>query len=181
MKTERDQPVTRFTDEVDLAGHIIDSLLLPKVLDEIMSQGGRFEILNISVGQRRQDPSAARLLVSADSAEQLDKIVRDIGRHGAVRVDAQDVQFVPADMDGAFPEGFFCSTNQETQVRIEGVWHRVDRPEMDCGLVVYSPGPCGRDDGSLSETPHRSISSNHPGHKGQSYRPVRITNRHFAV
>ena len=125
-----------FTDEVELAGHIIDSLLLPKVLDEIMSQGGRFEILNISVGQRRQDPSAARLLVTADSAEQLDKIVRDIGRHGAVRVHQQDTQLVPADMDGAFPEGFFCSTNQETQVRINGEWHRVERPEMDCGLVV---------------------------------------------
>jgi lysine-ketoglutarate reductase/saccharopine dehydrogenase-like protein (TIGR00300 family) len=127
-----------FTDEVELAGHIIDSLLLPKVLDEIMSQGGRFEILDISVGQRRQDPSAARLLVSADSDEQLDKIVRDIGRHGAVRVHQQDAQFVPADMDGAFPEGFFCSTNQETQVRIGSVWHRVERPEMDCGLVVSS-------------------------------------------
>ena len=41
-------------------------------------------------------------------------------------------------MDGAFPEGFFCSTNQETQVRIGGAWHRVKRPEMDCGLVVSS-------------------------------------------
>ena len=126
------------SEEVELAGHIIDSLLLPKVLDEIMSQGGRFEILKISVGQRRQDPSAARLLVSADSAEQLDKIVRDIGRHGAVQVHQQDAQLLPADLDGAFPEGFFCSTNQETQVRIGGVWHRVERPEMDCGLVVSS-------------------------------------------
>ncbi len=62
-----------FTDEVELAGHIIDSLLLPKVLDEIMSQEGRFEILKISVGQRRQDPSAARLLVSADSVELLEQ------------------------------------------------------------------------------------------------------------
>ena len=131
--------ITRaLSEEVELAGHIIDSLLLPKVLDEIMSQGGRFEILKISVGQRRQDASAARLLVSADSAEQLDKIVRDIGRHGAVQVHQQDTQLVPADMDGAFPEGFFCSTNQETQVRIGGVWHRVERPEMDCGLVVSS-------------------------------------------
>lgn len=140
METERGQAVARHTDEVELAGHIIDSLLLPKVLDEIMSQGGRFEILNISVGQRRQDPSAARLLVSADSAEQLDKIVRDIGRHGAVRIHQQDAELVPADMDGAFPEGFFCSTNQETQVRIGGVWHPVERPEMDCGLVVIDEG-----------------------------------------
>ena len=136
MSNERHGLSQSFTDEVELAGHIIDSLLLPKVLDEIMSQGGRFEILNISVGQRRQDPSAARLLVTADSAERLDKIVRDIGRHGAVRVHQQDAQLVPADMDGAFPEGFFCSTNQETQVRIGGEWHRVERPEMDCGLVA---------------------------------------------
>lgn len=138
--THRSTTSPGFTDEVELAGHIIDSLLLPKVLDEIMSQGGRFEILNISVGQRRQDPSAARLLVSADSAEQLDKIVRDIGRHGAVQVHQQDAQIVPTDLDGAFPEGFFCSTNQETQVRIGGVWHRVERPEMDCGLKVTCTG-----------------------------------------
>ena len=141
MSFNRAPDQAAFTDEVELAGHIIDSLLLPKVLDEIMSQGGRFEILNISVGQRRQDPSAARLLVTADSAEQLEKIVRGIGRHGAVQVDQQDVQLVPADMDGAFPEGFFCSTNQETQVRINGEWHRVERPEMDCGLVVRPAVP----------------------------------------
>jgi len=138
MTSERRMIPQPFTDDVELAGHIIDSLLLPKVLDEIMSQGGRFEILEISVGQRRQDPSAARLLVTADSAEQLEKIVRDIGRHGAVRVHQQDAQLVPADMDGAFPEGFFCSTNQETQVRIGSVWYRVERPEMDCGVVVSS-------------------------------------------
>lgn len=140
MSHKKTDQVTCLTEEVELAGHIIDSLLLPKVLDEIMSQGGRFEILDISVGQRRQDPSAARLLVSADSAEQLDKIVRDIGRHGAVQVHQQDAQLVPADLDGAFPEGFFCSTNQETQVRIGGEWHRVERPEMDCGLVVEGEG-----------------------------------------
>ena len=130
-----------FTEEVELAGHIIDSLLLPKVLDEIMSQGGRFEILKISVGQRRQDASACRLLVSADSEESLEQILASIGKHGAVRIDAQDVTLVAADMDGAFPEDFYCSTNQETQVRISGVWHRVERPEMDCGLVVRPAVP----------------------------------------
>lgn len=136
MSSQTNLPVTRCADEVELAGHIIDSLLLPKVLDEIMSQGGRFEILQIRVGQRRQDPSACRLLVAADSDEQLEKILRDINKHGAVRVHQQDAEFVAADMDGAFPEGFYCSTNQETQVRIGGAWFRVDRPEMDCGLVV---------------------------------------------
>ena len=141
MTSERRTTTQSFTDEVELAGHIIDSLLLPKVLDEIMSQGGRFEILNISVGQRRQDPSACRLLVSADSEQTLEQILANIGKHGAVRVDAQDAQLVAADMDGVFPEGFYCSTNQETQVRIGGEWHRVERPEMDCGLVVRPAVP----------------------------------------
>ena len=147
-----------FTEEVELAGHIIDSLLLPKVLDEIMSQGGRFEILKISVGQRRQDASACRLLVSADSEPSLEQILASIGKHGAVRIDAQDAQLVAADMDGAFPEGFYCSTNQATQVRIDGVWHRVERPEMDCGLVVAG-GEIGRlGGGENSESaPHLPI------------------------
>ncbi len=164
-------PVASFTDEVELAGHIIDSLLLPKVLDAIMSQGGRFEILNISVGQRRQDPSAARLLVTADSTEQLDKIIRDIGRHGAVRVDAQDAQLVSADLDGAFPEGFFCSTNHETQVRIDGTWHRDERPEMDCGLVVRND----RRAGGVSPPVDPNIDTRTLGSTGRPTPPARRT------
>jgi lysine-ketoglutarate reductase/saccharopine dehydrogenase-like protein (TIGR00300 family) len=135
MSSHSSQP-HEFTDEVELDGHIIDSLLLPKVFDEIISRGGHFEVQQFSVGHRRQDPSHCRLLISADTAEQLDKILREVSKHGAVRVHQQDAQLVPADMDGAFPEGFFCSTNQETHVRINGEWHRVEHPEMDCGLVV---------------------------------------------
>ena len=39
-------------------------------------------------------------------------------------------------MDGAFPEGFYCSTNEATEVRISGEWLPVDLQEMDCGIVV---------------------------------------------
>ena len=41
-----------------------------------------------------------------------------------------------ADMDGAFPEGFYSTTNQRTEVRLSGHWHEVDLQEMDCGIVV---------------------------------------------
>ena len=41
-----------------------------------------------------------------------------------------------ADVDGAFPPGFYSSTNLETEVRIDAKWLRVVRPEMDCGIVV---------------------------------------------
>jgi hypothetical protein len=42
-----------FSQEIKLHGHIIDSLILPKVLDEILSRGGMFTILEIEVGQKR--------------------------------------------------------------------------------------------------------------------------------
>src|SRR5262245_20140506 len=73
-----------FVEDVAIAGHIIDSLILPKVLDEIAGLGGRHHILDIRVGERRQDPSFARLSVEADSRERLEKILASITRHGAV-------------------------------------------------------------------------------------------------
>ena len=39
-------------------------------------------------------------------------------------------------MDGAFPDGFYCSTNFRTQVRLGGEWVDVRDQEMDCGIVV---------------------------------------------
>ena len=128
-------------EEVELSGHIIDSLILPKVLDEITSRGGRFEIHEVRVGQRRNDPSYARLDVAADTPEALDQILTQISQHGAVPTQQQDCRPVPADMDGAFPEGFYSTTNQDTEVRIGGKWIRVGRQEMDCGIKVDTSGP----------------------------------------
>jgi hypothetical protein len=95
-----------FVEDVEIAGHIIDSLILPKVLDEIAALGGRHEILEIKVGQNRKDPSFARLRVEAGSAALLERILASIIRHGAVPVHARDCELQPADMEGAFPEGF---------------------------------------------------------------------------
>ncbi|MDB5387001.1 MAG: bifunctional protein conserved domain protein [Planctomycetaceae bacterium] len=131
-----DVHTSRFTEEVEVAGHIIDSLILPKILDEIMVLGGRFKIADIKIGQQRHDPSRARLLVEADSASELQKILASINRHGAVMVHDHDCTLVPADMNGAFPEDFYCTTNQETEVRLNDDWIQVELPEMDCGLKV---------------------------------------------
>ncbi|HEX4072447.1 MAG TPA: TIGR00300 family protein, partial [Planctomycetaceae bacterium] len=125
-----------YVEDVEIVGHIIDSLILPKVLDEIMALGGRFEIREIRVGQRRNDPSYAQLRVIGTTPEHLEQLLTAIGRHGAVPLNQQDCRLVPADMDGAFPEGFYATTNQDTQVRLRGTWIQVDRQEMDCGIVV---------------------------------------------
>ncbi len=43
---------------------------------------------------------------------------------------------IGSDRDGAFPEGFYCTTNLVTRVRCQGRWIEVENPEMDCGIVV---------------------------------------------
>ena len=132
------QPVISdgFVERVELSGHIIDSLLLPKVLDHITAAGGRFQIEEITVGQARRDPSFAVIAVHAPSAERLAQILADIADHGAVPVDSQDARLVTADIAGAFPEGFYSTTNQRTEVRLGGQWIEVQDQEMDCGILV---------------------------------------------
>src|SRR5713226_7011731 len=88
-------------EEVEIQGHIIDSLLLPKVLDEILTHGGSYVLKNIRVGQRQADPSQARIEVRAPTAAELREILDVIHDHGAVSVVAQDCTVVAADMDGA--------------------------------------------------------------------------------
>jgi lysine-ketoglutarate reductase/saccharopine dehydrogenase-like protein (TIGR00300 family) len=131
-------------EHVEMSGHIVDSLLLPKVLDEILSRGGRYHIATLRLGQRQDDPSFARIEVRADSAEQLERILAEIHPHGAVLAHPVDCRTVPADMDGAFPDGFYCSTNFRTQLRLNGEWIDVEDQEMDCGIVVDPEGVAAR-------------------------------------
>ncbi len=125
-----------FSEEVEVEGHIIDSLLLPKILDQIITLGGEFQLHDVQIGHSRKDPSYARLTVSASSAEKLEEILKAVGQHGGSPVDPDDCQLQAADMNGAFPEGFYCSTNEETEIRINGNWIPVQLQEMDCGVVV---------------------------------------------
>lgn len=123
-------------EEIEVRGHIIDSLILPKVLDQITTLGGRFRIKHISIGQERSDPSFALVEVHADSEESLQAILAQVADHGAVPTAGSDCQLVEADIAGAFPEGFYSTTNQSTEVRIDGKWHTVADQEMDCGITV---------------------------------------------
>jgi lysine-ketoglutarate reductase/saccharopine dehydrogenase-like protein (TIGR00300 family) len=48
----------------------------------------------------------------------------------------RDCRLVEADIAGAFPEGFYSTTNQRTEIRLGGEWIEVDLQEMDCGIAV---------------------------------------------
>lgn len=121
---------------VEMSGHILDSLLLPKVLDAILSRGAEYKIEHIDVGRKQSDPSQVRIEIQAPSPAVLEAILSDIHAHGAVPVHVADCKLVPADMAGAFPDGFYCSTNFRTEVHTGGEWFSVDDQEMDCGIVI---------------------------------------------
>jgi len=121
---------------IQLTGHIIDSLILPKVLDEIMDLDGTFEIQDIRIGKRKTDPSSARLRVEATSAQRLDHILKRLARLGAVPVHVSDVRLVRAPKGGVFPPAFYSTTNLPTEIRFRGRWRMVRGIEMDCGIVV---------------------------------------------
>ena len=125
-----------FCEDVELAGHIIDSLLLPKVLDEITGLGGEYQSQEIRIGHNRNDPSYVRLTVTAPTMDCLETILTAIGQHGAVPVQHQDCRLEPADRDGAFPEGFYATTNEASEVRLNNAWIPVELQEMDCGIAV---------------------------------------------
>src|SRR6516225_9818301 len=137
-------PTAPFVEQVEIQGHIIDSLILPKVLDEIITHGGSFEIKDIQIGQRQNDLSHALVEVRAPSATVLQEVLAAIHDHGAVPIAVQDCTIIPADMNGAFPENFYSTTSFRTQVHLGGEWIDVEDQEMDCGILIDPEGGAAR-------------------------------------
>lgn len=124
------------SEVLELRGHIIDSLVLPRAFDAIMNLGGEFDVEEIRVGKHKDETSYARLRVRAADASTLDAILTQLQELGAELVSQKDVQTALAPRDGALPVDFYSTTNLVTEVRIGGRWVRVDNPEMDVAIVV---------------------------------------------
>jgi len=97
-KARQRGPANEFVEEVEVSGHIIDSLILPKILDLITSAGATFRIQEISIGQARSDPSYALVEVQAPSEQRLAEVIEAIGDHGAVPTQNRDARLVTADV-----------------------------------------------------------------------------------
>jgi lysine-ketoglutarate reductase/saccharopine dehydrogenase-like protein (TIGR00300 family) len=127
---------------VTVTGHLMDTGILARVLDDVLEYGGDYRIESLELGRQHEDESRALVEVRAADTELLDRILMRVQVHGANPVDPGTATTRPAPADGVFPEDFYSTTNLETLVRLDREWLRVERPEMDCGLVV-SEGPAG--------------------------------------
>ncbi|MEW6542916.1 MAG: TIGR00300 family protein [Nitrospirota bacterium] len=123
-------------ETVILRGHIIDSLILAKVLDTILMMGGTFDLEEVRIGATRGEPSFARIVVRASSARLLEEILEAIQPHGASVERESDCAIEPAPADGILPESFYPTTHLPTQVRLKGEWIDVERIEMDLAIRV---------------------------------------------
>ena len=126
----------KLIETVEITGHLMDTGVLARVLDDVLEYGGDYKVDRLDLGREHDDESYARIAIGADDGETLQRILNRVQIHGVNPVNAVDADLQPAPADGVFPEEFYSTTNLDTEVRLDGHWHPVDRAEMDCGLVV---------------------------------------------
>jgi lysine-ketoglutarate reductase/saccharopine dehydrogenase-like protein (TIGR00300 family) len=130
------QKENMYSEKITLSGHIFDSLILPKVLDEIVALGGDYTIEAFEIGRTGKDTSRALINVSAPGPDVLKLLLTRIKRQGAMVEEPREAELAKAGRDGILPEGFYATTNLETDVLLGNRWIKVRRPEMDCAIVV---------------------------------------------
>ncbi|HET6699039.1 MAG TPA: TIGR00300 family protein [Nocardioidaceae bacterium] len=127
-------------ETVEVTGHLMDSGILSRVLDDIREYGGDYVIDRFDVGKDAGDPSHARITVSAEDDEALQRLLMRLQTRGVNQVDPGEAETTECAQDGVFPDFFYSTTNLDTRVRIAGRWVQVENPEMDCGLIVDDSG-----------------------------------------
>jgi len=63
--------MSKFSQEIEVSGHLIDSLILTKIFDKIMDLKGEFQVEEIDIGKRKKDQSYVRLLVKGKNQKHL--------------------------------------------------------------------------------------------------------------
>ncbi|HET6911053.1 MAG TPA: TIGR00300 family protein [Mycobacteriales bacterium] len=124
------------SETVEITGHLMDSGVLARVLDDVLDYGGDYTIERLDVGKTHEDESYARIIVFTDSNDELQRLLMRLQTHGVNQVDPGAALTRPAPKAGVFPDDFYSTTNLETVVRLGGQWVPVEHPEMDCGLRV---------------------------------------------
>ncbi len=133
---------------IHLEGHLLDTGLVNRVLDTIVSGGGSFQVLNFNLGAQRQDHSAAEVKVSAPDTTVMQDIMGQLVDLGAVSIPEEAVPAVlePVIQAGVAPDDFYVSTIYPTEVLIGDRWIRVQGQRMDGALAITqtAEGPIAR-------------------------------------
>lgn len=128
--------MAKFSQEIEVSGHLIDSSILTKIFDKIMDLHGEFQVEEINIGKKKKDPSYARLLVTGKNQKHLDEILETIHREGAVSKIQKEILLKKSPKDMVMPDDFYSTTNNHTQVFHNERWIQVENMMMDKCIVV---------------------------------------------
>lgn len=121
---------------IEVNGHIIDSLTLPKIMDTILDMNAAYHIEEIKIGNKKEESSYARLAISSEDEETMSKILEKVTKQGATLLVEQNVTLKESFKDQTMPDDFYSTTNMKTDILLNGEWIAVKDTAMDCGIVV---------------------------------------------
>ena len=135
--------MAKFSQEIEVSGHLIDSSILTKIFDKIMDLHGEFRVEEINIGKKKKDPSYARLSVIGKNQKHLGEILETIHREGAVSKIQKGILLKKSPKDMVMPDDFYSTTNNHTQVFHNEKWIQVENMMMDkCIVVRYNRAFC---------------------------------------
>lgn len=125
-----------YTREVEVRGHLIDSMILTRIFDRVMDLKGEFQVTQFTIGTQKTDPSYARLIIKGNSTQHLEKMLQEIYREGAVPVEIESVKLQPAPADMVMPNDFYSTTNHPTHIYLDDSWVKIQHQVMDKCIIV---------------------------------------------
>ena len=128
--------MSKFSQEIEVGGHLIDSSILTKIFDKIMDLHGEFQVQEIEIGKKKGDESFARLLITGKNQKHLDEILETVYRLGAVSKIQQQITLKKSPKNYVMPDNFYSTTNNHTHVFHKGKWIPVENMMMDKCIVV---------------------------------------------
>ncbi len=123
------------------SGHLIDSGIMTNILNLVVAEGCRYNVVRFDMGRNNEEYSELELEVFADSSERLGELTEKLIAAGCYEKATPEAFLKPAPKDGCVPEDFYSTTNHRTEVYLDGQWYEVRGQRMDAVIVVTDSGP----------------------------------------
>ncbi len=123
---------------IHLEGHLLDSGLVNRVLDTIVTGGGSFQIMSFNLGNQRQDISVAEVKVSAPDAAVMTEIMGQLIDLGAISATSETApaSLAAVTQAGVAADDFYATTIYPTEVLVDDQWVKVQGQRMDGAIAI---------------------------------------------
>ncbi|MDA0756310.1 MAG: TIGR00300 family protein [Crenarchaeota archaeon] len=128
--------MNKYSEIIEVKGHLIDSLVLTKIFDRVMDLDGKFEVMKISVGKLKTDQSYAKLRIIGKNTAHLNEMMTALHREGATTETQKKCKTKVAIRNMLFPDNFYSTTNNHTSIYHNNKWINVDDMMMDKCIIV---------------------------------------------